>query len=262
MRLGYSPVTARILDLDAAFRLAAELELDFVELSHDLQEVMPQTQDVQRVRELTAATGVGCTVHLSFVDLNLASLIPAARRNAVERTLAGLEYSAAVGATCGVLHTGHNYVPYPQAAALAAAALEQSLQELADPAVPLAIENLALDATGVVQGPDQLAALTGRHDMHNCLDFGHAHVEGTRTGQELIDGYLQSMAGRLIHLHLHNNHGHDDEHLDTGNGDLDFGQLLARLPDFSGTACLEISTGETGVRESVRHIRSLSGAAA
>lgn len=257
MRLGYSPLTAGILDAEAGYRLAAELELDFVELSFDLHEVMPGIQEVKRVRELAAATGVGCTVHLSFVDLNLASVIPAARKSAVDRTLAGLDYGAEVGASCGVLHTGSNRIPYPQATMLAAAALDESLGALKDPVIPIAVENLALDEEGFVHGPAQLADVTRRYGLHNCLDFGHAHVEGTRTGQDLMSAYVESMGERLIHLHLHNNRGRSDEHLETSTGDLDYRDLLAMLPDFAGTACLEISTGEAGVRESVRHIRAL-----
>src|SRR5690625_2260767 len=91
MKLGFSPVTAAILDLDEAFELADELELDFIELSHDLHEVMPALQEPGKVQQLSRATGIGTTVHLSFVDLNLASVVPVARETAVERTRRGLE---------------------------------------------------------------------------------------------------------------------------------------------------------------------------
>lgn len=257
MKLGYSPLTAAILDLDSAFRLASELELDFIELSHDLHEAMPAVQAVGRVRELSSATGIGTTVHLSFVDLNLASVMPAARQNAVERTRRGLEYAAEVGASCGVLHSGKNLIPFEQAALLARQALNESLSELADPAVPIALENLVLSDGDLLRDAEQLAELTERHDLGNCLDFGHAHVEATAKGTDTIDRYLELMGERLIHLHLHNNSGQSDEHLHTKEGQLDYAELLAKLPDFSGTACLEIATGEAGVRASVQHLREL-----
>ena len=255
MKLGFSPVSAAILDLDAAFKLATELELDFVELSFDLYEALPDMQSVEQVRELSSATGIGSTLHLSYVDLNLASVIPAARRMAIDRTLRGLEFAEAVGSMCGVLHTGHNRIPFEQARMLALAALEESLSEFEGSSVPVALENLVLTEADVVRDSAELAEITRRHGMGNCLDFGHANIEARASGQETIPGYLESM--NLIHLHLHNNHGEQDEHLPTDQGTLDYSQILPQLSGFQGTACLEISTGEAGVRQAVKHLRSL-----
>ncbi len=257
MKLGFSPVSAAILDLDAAWRLAAELELDFVELSFDLFEAVPMLQPADQVRELTRTTGIGSTLHLSYVDLNLASVIPAARRTSVDRTLRGLEYAEAVGASCGVLHTGLNYIPFEQAVQLAGAALEQSLTELHGSVVPVALENLVLTPHDLVRDAAQLADLTARHGFANCLDVGHANIEAVAKGTETIPGYIAGMGQRLIHLHLHNNYGVDDDHLPTDEGTLDFTEILPLLSGFTGTACLEITTGADGVRQAVAHLRSL-----
>lgn len=258
MKLGFSPVSAAMLDLDTAYRLASELELDFVELSFDLHEALPDLQSVEQVRELSGATGIGSTLHLSYLDLNLSSLIPAARRTSIDRTLRGLEFAEAVGSTCGVLHTGLNYVPFEQARMLAQVALEESLTELEGSNVPIALENLVLTPADVVRNPGELKEITSRHGMGNCLDFGHANIEARESGQDTIPAYLESM--NLIHLHLHNNHAEQDEHLPTDEGTIDYSQILPQLSGFQGTACLEISTGEAGVRQAVRHIRSLVAA--
>jgi sugar phosphate isomerase/epimerase len=257
MRLGFSPVTAAMLDTAAAFRLADELGLAFVELSHDLHEIAPVLQDPAQVAELSRATGIGTTVHLSYVDLNLASLIPAARRLSIDRSLRGLEFADAVGASCAVLHTGRTYLDHPQANALVADALDDALEQLADSSVPLALENLAVDGGDYVRGPEQLRSLTERHGLVNCLDFGHAHVEGQRDGRPLIDEYLQALGDRVVHLHVHNNHGAADEHLPTPTGTIDYGRYRHLLTGFEGTVCLEILTGEEGVRTSVEHLRGL-----
>lgn len=257
MKLGYSPVSAAILDLDAAWKLASELELAFVELSFDLFEAVPMLQPAEQVRELTRATGIGSTLHLSYVDLNLASVNPAARRTSADRTLRGLEYAEAVGASCAVLHTGLNYIPFEQAVQLANAALEQSLTELRDPPVPVALENLVLTPDDLVRDAAQLADLTARHGFANCLDVGHANIEATLKSEATIPGYIAGMGERLIHLHLHNNFGVNDDHLPTDEGTLDFTHVLSLLSGFSGTACLEITTGADGVRQAVAHLRSL-----
>ncbi len=259
MRLGFSPMTAHMLDTEAAFRLAAELELDFVELSFDLHEVLPTLQDPKLIRDLTRATGVGTTVHLSYVDLNLASLMPVARRASVERTLAGLAYADQVGAVCGVLHSGMHYLRHPQADALAAAALDDSLSQVAGSSVPIAMENLVLGEDDFLRTPEQLRDLTDRHGLRNCLDTGHAHVQGTREGFAAVDAYLETLGERIVHLHVHGNHGVHDEHLPTDQGTLDYAPYAAYLAKFPGTICLEIgTTGAEGVRASAAHFRRLA----
>lgn len=254
MRLGFTPTTAGMLELEAAFRLAESLTLDFIELSADLHEIAPALQEPARVRELCRHSGLGVTVHLSYVDLNLASLIPAARRTAIERTLRGLEFAHQVEASCGVLHTGRHYLRHPLADQLVAEALSESLAALQGSAVPVALENLVLDEDDYLRTPEELAQLTRQFNLANCLDFGHAHIESRASGEDRLGRYLKEL--KVIHLHLHNNHGASDEHLATPEGTIDYRQYREFLRGFAGTACLEITTAE-GVGASVRHLREL-----
>lgn len=264
MKLGYSPTTAAILNLDEAFKLAVELELHFVELAWELSEIVPQFQSEAQVRELSRTTGVTTTMHLPFVDLNIASLIPAARMVAVERVQRAIEFAVAVDSSCGVLHTGHNPLHHVPIREYARAALDQSLSTLAGSPLPLALENLALEPEGLLHGPQALLAVTKQHDLNNCLDFGHAHVEVGRPwhepkqGEDLIQSYLDTLGNRIIHLHLHNNDGSDDQHLPTTEGTIPYHRYIAFLQRFTGTICLEIGGGAEQVRTSVRHLRTLA----
>jgi sugar phosphate isomerase/epimerase len=270
VKLGYTPINARILDLDEAFKLASELELQFLELTFDMQEMLPSSQPVKRVLELTRSTGVGVTVHLSFVDLNLASLMPGVRENSVERTQRGLEYAEQVGAVCGVLHSG--LVPLRHLLVLERAKelIARSLFEIT-PLVPIALENLALDRYDVLRGAAELEAVTKEAGagFGNCIDIGHALVEGTTT--ELHDGAgvggLENGAARLesyltglsnvIHVHLQDNDGQSDQHLALGRGKIPWQTVRSRLNGFTGTVNLEVGPGANAVRESVRFLREL-----
>lgn len=270
MRLGFAPSTAGILDLDDAFRLAVRLGLEFVELAWDLQELEPRLQPADRVRELTAATGVGTTVHLPFVDLNLASLMPGVRENSVRRVSAGLEYATAVSASVGVLHTGLVPARHPRILAPAAVALDRSLKELGC-LVPVGLENLALTAHDLLRGSEALARVSGAEGYGNTLDFGHAFVEGYTTepaedlgpgGREAGEARLRSYRsglGRILHLHLHDNDGTADQHRALGQGRIDWASHAGFLSGFDGTACLEIAGGEAALTRSVEFLRDLLG---
>ncbi|MCV4607404.1 hypothetical protein OFB74_31365, partial [Escherichia coli] len=69
MNLGFSPLTAG-LEYPAAFDLAAELGL-FLEIAYDQHEMDPRLPNVQELKEMGRAAGVGFTVHMPFVDWNL-----------------------------------------------------------------------------------------------------------------------------------------------------------------------------------------------
>ena len=273
MKLGYSPTTASVLELDEAFGLACELELDFVELAFELQEISASTQPPARVCELSRATGVGVSVHLPFVDLNLASLVPKTRALAVERVQRGLDYAAAVGARCGVLHSGQNPFYHPLAVPLAENALRASFAALRSE-VPVALENLSLSRADFVRGPEALRRLTLEAGFANCFDFGHAFVEGctvegcTQEGAEetggacagdaLVENYLNVLGSSIIHLHLHGNDGSADQHLPTDEGRVPYARHAGFLGSFEGTACLEVAGGRDALERSVAHIRSLA----
>ena len=257
-----------ILDLREAFRLADELKLQFIELSHDLHEFEPSLQAVPAVRELSRATGIGVTVHLSYVDLNIASIFPGVRENSVTRTQRGLEYAAELGAHCAVLHSGLVPLRHPLMLERAHAALTQSLSEI-QALVPIALENLALDRYDLLRGPAELEAITRHANIGNTLDVGHALVEGSTTerddgtgaggleaGLARLDSYVTGLS-HIIHLHLQDNDGSSDQHRTLGTAGIRWERLREFLRGFQGTVDLEITGSADDVRESVRFVREL-----
>lgn len=268
MRLGFTPLNAMILDTNEAFKLAGELGLDFIELSFDAHEILPSAQDIKLVRELTRATGIGVTLHLSYVDLNLASLFPGVRENSVARTQRGLEYAAEIGATCAVLHSGLIPMRHELLIAIAKQKLEQSLQEIT-PHVPIALENLGLDGYDLLRGVGELEAVTQKIGWGNCIDVGHALVEGCTTdakeggtgglenGRKCLHEYINGLSN-TVHLHLQDNDGSTDQHHTLGSvGGVPWLELREWLRGFRGTINLEINDGADGVRQSVRFLREL-----
>ncbi len=257
MNLGYSPSTAGVLDLEDAFKLAAELDFTFVELAWEIFEILPDAGLLERTKALSQMTGVGVSVHLPFVDLNLASLVPSARQTAVERVQRALAGAAELNAICGVLHTGQNSVYHPLAVNYAMKALDKSFAEFSE-VVPIAAENLALTSQDLIQGPDALRDLTERAGFHNCLDFGHAYVEAGRTGERaLTERYFEVLGEHIIHLHVHSNDGLTDQHRPLSEGSLPYHRYANFLRGFSGTVCLEVTGGAEGVRSSAKHLRTL-----
>ena len=264
MKLGYSAATAGLYDLDAVFRFAAELELDFVELNFDTYDFLPAVQTAEEVIELKRATGIEVTLHLPFVDINIASLIPTARKAAVEQMQRGLDYGAAIDAGCAVMHTGHVFLYQPVPRERAFDALEASLTELRSSPIPIALENLAVFEDGLIREAAMLGRISKAAGFGNCLDFGHAHIEairpwrqGANWGNDLIRDYINTLGSNILHLHLCNNNGQEDLHTATDKGSIAFEKYSDYLANFKGTICLEVAGGPSEVRRSAKHIRSL-----
>ncbi|TBH21271.1 sugar phosphate isomerase/epimerase family protein [Thermus thermamylovorans] len=252
MRLAFSPFNAA-MGYEEAFRLAAELGLD-LEVAYDLHEALP-LPDPKALRATGEALGVGFTLHLPFVEMNPASLIPSVRALSEERLKRALEFGEALGAKVGVLHTGQVPLRHPVALELAREALERTLAALLPLPFPVALENLALAEGDLLRGPEELGALLTRFPQYGfCLDVGHALVELGSRGPRL---YQEALGPRLLHLHLHDNHGQKDDHLPVGAGAVPWEKLIDGLRGFPGTAALEVTGGPEGVRRSLSRLQSL-----
>jgi sugar phosphate isomerase/epimerase len=262
-RLGYSVATAGIYDLEEAFAFAASLGLDFLELNYDTCDFLPQAQQAQKVNQLKEATGISVSVHLPFIDLNIASLIPAIHQASVEQTLKGLDYAHCIDATCAVLHTGKVFIYQPVSIQASYEALGLSLQTLSGSSVPVALENLALSLDGLVREPEMLKVLTQSYNMKNCLDFGHAFIESSQSwrkeipGEDLIQKYINVLGNNITHLHLCNNDGQADLHDATDQGLIPLERYADYLSTFKGSICLEVAGGKDAIRRSVKHMQSL-----
>ncbi|MDD5597747.1 MAG: TIM barrel protein, partial [Victivallaceae bacterium] len=98
--------------------------------------------------------------------------------------------------------------------------------------VTLALEN------GFFSSLQRFCALAGPERLKVCLDVGHANTPqaGMETGA--LEAFAGEFAERIIHLHLHDNHGKIDEHLVPGEGTIDWRRVFRILGDagipFSG----------------------------
>lgn len=66
-------------------------------------------------------------------------------------------------------------------------------------------------------------------------DVGHANIQGS------LDKDIESFADKIVEVHLHDNHGKQDEHLSIGDGQIDFLKVISKLKqaDFNGLLMIE-----------------------
>lgn len=178
------------------------------------------------VGRLIGARGRRPTVHAPFFDLSPGAMEPLVRQITGQRLTQSLQAAARLGAHLMVVHPGYDRWRYPN---LAAAWADQAAATFA-PLVTmaeqydcrLALENIYEDT------PSTLTTLVDRLDnpwFGHCFDIGHWRLFGTTPQND----WLTLIAPRLLHLHLHDNHGINDDHLPVGEGIIDYAPLLKLL---------------------------------
>lgn len=76
------------------------------------------------------------------------------------------------------------------------------------------------------------------------FDVAHAFIENRMKG---VSDYIDAFGDRLVHIHMHDNHGEYDEHLALGMGKIDVRKVVRLLKevDYNQTITFEVFTSRT-----------------
>ena len=88
------------------------------------------------------------------------------------------------------------------------------------------------------------------------FDVAHAFIENRMKG---VKEYLDTFNDRLVHIHIHDNHGKQDEHLPLGRGKIDFRKVAKLLKGYryQGTMTFEVFTSRLEAARSRDFFRKL-----
>ena len=190
------------------------------------------------------------TIHAPFFDLNPGALDPLIREVTFKRLDQTLAVAGQLNAHLMVVHPGVDKWRYPNLAQAWVSLAQDFFPPLIERAKAfgcrLAIENI------YEESPDTLIQLVDTIDSEwfgHCFDAGHWHLFGRRPMNE----WLEAIDSRLLHLHLHDNHGRADEHLPVGDGTINFSDLYRHLATLSSPPSVTLEA------HSLEHLkRSLS----
>lgn len=179
------------------------------------------------VAKTLAGLGRRPTVHAPFFDLSPGAMEPRVRQVTLQRLTQALEAAGVFGAQLMVIHPGYDRWRYPNLAAAWTAQAAETVARLLPLAerldCRLALENIYEEAPETLVG---LVTVLDSPWFGHCFDIGHWQLFGRLPQAD----WLAAIAPRLMHLHLHDNHGEADDHLPVGEGCIDFTPLLDLLP--------------------------------
>ncbi|WP_309493683.1 sugar phosphate isomerase/epimerase [Candidatus Hecatella orcuttiae] len=174
---------------------------------------------VRRLKELAASYGFEYCVHAPFCDLNIASLNPAL----LDISLKAVEKSAAKAALLEakmfIFHPGFRGALdsfYPNLAWEVNLKSVERISKLAESlSLPHAIENMPQNIPAVLARVEDFQEFFSSMESSSlgfALDIGHSNIVGQ------TELFIRRFQKRISHVHLHDNRGDRDAHLELGAG--------------------------------------------
>ncbi|GAB4303402.1 MAG: sugar phosphate isomerase/epimerase [Desulfuromonadia bacterium] len=202
-----------------------------------LETLIPE--ELTAIMETLRQAGRRATIHAPFMDLNPGSFEPLLRDATIHRFRQTMEAARIVRPVSIVMHPGYDRWRYGDRQT---EWLERSLPvwEEVDIAAGeigcrIAIENIFDDEPSVLKA--LLDAIDSPRFGH-CFDIGHWNLFHSVSLEE----WFSVLGSSIIHLHIHDNHGTDDDHLPLGEGSIDFDTYFRLLRQYAADPVYAIET--------------------
>lgn len=213
-------------------------------------------EDTMRVvREIAESTMLELSVHISFSDLNLASVNEPIWRESLRQMLLCVDRAAEFTKIL-TLHPGYLSPLGGQMVDLAWNRNIEGITRISDRAeeygMRVGLENMVNMPFIFGRTPSELTGMVdtvGRDNLGVTLDMGHANTNG------LVSQFLE-ITDYVVHVHLHDNNGKRDEHLVLGQGTVPWGEVFEALRDYRGRLVIEARSLEEG-KESLKYAQKL-----
>jgi sugar phosphate isomerase/epimerase len=191
---------------------------------------------ILKLRDLARLHGFSFSFHVPS-SLNIGHSVPYLRRRHMRQVARIIAVGAELGITHLTLHlgsvAGHTAMPYFRRYALskAVSSLKTLTQLCIRHQIILAVENSARlyhNSETEMLGDNLSDFITLFRQIHSpwlgfCLDIGHAN-----TNEGALD-YIEHLKDKIKCIHFHDNNGMDDEHLEIGDGTVNWHEVIQAL---------------------------------
>ncbi len=172
------------------------------------------------------SSGLSCTIHATFMDLNPGSVDSYIRESTKKRVQQTFDAAAILKPRVVVFHPGYSRLSYGSAVDLwvdnSIAFWQGFLGKARDTGATIAIENIFEEEPSTIK---RVIEGIGDPSVAHCFDTGHFNMFATVSMQQWFD----ELGHFIVEAHLHDNHGQADEHLPVGEGEIDFDLVTSLL---------------------------------
>lgn len=173
--------------------------------------------------------------HAPFAEITPCAIDPKVRALTAERYRQSISIAALLGIKRLVVHGG--YIPlvyFPEHYVAESIRFWKEFLSAAPDDITVALENV------MEPDPSMLIKIADGVDDRRlglCLDIGHANC-GISSAPPI--GWIESMAKRLVHVHLHDNTGDRDLHMPLGRGCVPIKEIVEKVVELAPEATFTI----------------------
>jgi len=226
---------------------------DFVDLCLEEDAAVPEKIDIKKTKKLLEKYGLGVTGHTAWY-LETGSPIKSVRDNCVSESIRYFKVFEELGVE---YVTFHGYWPPrmfsdEEGIEFQVYTLKKLIKAAKKYGLKIMYESTGNKSDGLKNVAKILERVSG---LYFHLDIGHVNLFD-RTPKSFIRKFHK----KLVHVHLHDNNGGDDEHLAMGKGNIDFEMVVRELKrvGYDGTITLEIfGKNKSLALRSLRKLRKL-----
>jgi sugar phosphate isomerase/epimerase len=255
-RIGLSMLYCLSKPFSTMVQRLASVETTYIEVVDEGLHALTKKR-VAALKEIARSKGIKYTLHAPFADLNIASPFKPVLKATMKRLEESLSYASALDAKLWVFHPGNQTGIssfYPGEEWKQNIESIRALHEVAENyGVNIALENLPRKYGFLMKNPDDFAKFyreTSLNDIGITLDIGHANLEG------YTENFLRKMPDKIVHMHLSDNMGENDQHLGIGYGKIDWQRFAEILKDIAYDKTLMIESIEH-IKESLKNLKKI-----
>ena len=256
MKIGLSTLYCYELPFADMLKELETVDVENVEIVDDGPHALDKTR-VESLKNIIKERGFTTSVHAPFIDVNIALHSKPARIAVLARLKRSLQFSSELGSNYWVFHpglqTGNSYFTQGLDWELNLESVRDLLSAARKVGVNATIENGLHPFPFLMKTADDFVCFykdLGETNLGITFDLGHANVNNQ------INEFFEKLPERIVHVHLHDNHGKTDEHLGLGDGNIDWQKTVRAFKkiDFKGTLVVESAKN---VEESIQKLKML-----
>lgn len=211
---------------------------------------------VERLLEVKSSYDLSYALHTPFADINIAADDPFIREALLRRLEISIRWASVLEARTLVFHPGNSTAVERFSPGSAWRHNLESIRRLARYAdnygVEIMVENVPEPFPYVLKSVKDFERFFDElgDEIRMVLDVAHANIRGE------IEGFVESFGDRIGHVHVSDNDGESDIHLQIGDGDIDWEKTMDMLKEskFDGWVTVE---SYSGVEESLAFLERL-----
>ncbi len=255
MELAVSTLFCLHKPLEEALPEIIRTRTGLIELVDAGPHTLTQTR-VERLLEAKSSYDLSYALHAPFVDINIAADDPFIREALLRRLEISIRWTSALEARTLVFHPGNSTAIERFSPRSAWKYNLESIRRLVGYAdnygVEIMVENVPEPFPYILKSVRDFERFFDEmgDDIRMVLDVAHANIRGE------TEEFVESFGDRIGHVHVSDNDGESDVHLQIGEGTIDWEETIDMLKEskFDGWVTVE---SYSGVEESLAFLERL-----